>query len=199
MTSPQWCSRPCRILLILSTLIISQNAGAFESPSYEVLKKEGKFEIRRYDSFLVATIAVQGQAESAGDAAFPALAGYISGDNSQDKKISMTTPVFQEVADSTQVVSFMMPVKWSLETLPAPIDPKVTLGNVSSRLIASYRYSGNWKVARFKQFEQKLRRALADTDYVICSGPMWARYNPPFWPTFMRRNEVQFVVSSNGC
>ena len=199
MTSPQRCSRPCQLLLTLGILFISQSAFAFESPSYEVLEKDGKFEIRRYETFHVATITVQSEAEAAGDRAFPALAGYISGDNSQDQKISMTTPVYQEVAEGSQVISFMMPTKWSLDTLPKPSDSGITLTDIPARLIASYRYSGNWKLDRFKKYEAQLRARLAESSYKTCSGPLWARYNPPFWPTFMRRNEVQFVVSATDC
>jgi hypothetical protein len=184
-------------LLIVALLAVE--AHAFESPSYAVLFEDGPFEVRRYESFLVAQVNVSSDAESAGNVAFPALAGYISGDNASNSKISMTTPVQQIVAGDTQVVAFMMPTKWQLDTLPAPDDGNVQLTRVPSRIIASYRYRGNWSEERFWQFERRLRNALSFTDYQVCSGPMWARYNPPFWPTMLRRNEVQFVVSQQDC
>ena len=184
--------------LIVVTLLAIE-AHAFESPNYAVLFEDGPFEIRQYDSFLVAQVKVSSDPESAGNAAFPALAGYISGDNASNSKISMTTPVQQIVEDDTQVVAFMMPTKWQLDTLPAPDDDNVQLTRVPSRTIASYRYRGNWSEERFWQFERRLRNALSSTDYEVCSGPMWARYNPPFWPSMLRRNEVQFVVSQQGC
>ena len=189
---------PAALAIILATLL-AVDVNAFESPSYAVLYEQGPFELRQYDSFLVARVDVTSDPESAGNAAFPALAGYISGDNETNTKISMTTPVQQLVADESQVVSFMMPKKWQLDTLPAPDDEGIQLTQVPPRIIASYRYRGNWTQERFWQFEKRLRKALATTDYQICGGPMWARYNPPFWPSMLRRNEVQYVVSQGPC
>lgn len=189
---------PAALAIILATLLAA-DVNAFESPSYAVLYEQGPFELRQYDSFLVARVDVTSDPESAGNAAFPALAGYISGDNETNTKISMTTPVQQLVADESQVVSFMMPKKWQLDTLPAPDDEGIQLTQVPPRIIASYRYRGNWTQERFWQFEKRLRKALATTDYQICGGPMWARYNPPFWPSMLRRNEVQYVVSQGPC
>lgn len=189
---------PAALAIILATLLAA-DVNAFESPSYAVLFEQGPFELRQYDAFLVARVDVTSDPESAGNAAFPALAGYISGDNETNTKISMTTPVQQLVADESQVVSFMMPAKWQLDTLPAPDDKGIQLTQVPPRIIASYRYRGNWTQERFWQFEKRLRKALATTDYQICGGPMWARYNPPFWPSMLRRNEVQYVVSQEPC
>ncbi len=191
-------NRPATLTAVIFALL-GAAAHAFESPTYAVLYEDGPFELRRYDPFLVAQLNVSGDPESAGNAAFPALAGYISGDNKSNTKISMTTPVQQLVAHDNQVVAFMMPAKWQIDTLPAPDDESVQLTQVPSRIIASYRYRGNWTEKRFRQFEKRLRNALSATDYRICGGPMWARYNPPFWPSMLRRNEVQYVVSQEAC
>lgn len=199
MNLPTFNLRAPTALAIIFAALLAADVNAFESPSYAVLYEDGPFELRQYDSFLVARVNVSADPESAGNAAFPALAGYISGDNESNTKISMTTPVQQLVADDKQVVAFMMPAKWQLDTLPAPDDENVELTRVPPRIIASYRYRGNWTQERFWQFEKRLRKALAETDYQICGGPMWARYNPPFWPSMLRRNEVQYVVRQEAC
>lgn len=186
-------------MAVLIVALLATDAHAFESPTYAVLYEDGPFELRQYDAFLVAQVNVSGDPENAGNAAFPALAGYISGDNNTNTKISMTTPVQQLVAHDNQVVAFMMPAKWQLDTLPAPDDESVQLTTVPPRIIASYRYRGNWTEKRFRQFEKRLLDAVSASDYRICGGPMWARYNPPFWPSMLRRNEVQYVVSKEAC
>ena len=192
-------TRTCQLFLLIAAFVCIPTAYAFESPSYEVIQKDGRFEIRQYETYLVAEIIVTGDAESAGDQAFPALAGYISGKNDQKEKISMTTPVNQVVGQSSQRVSFMMPTKWHLDTLPKPEDAEVTLKQMPARLVASLRYGGNWREDRFRDYEQRLRKILEDLPYKICSEPLWARYNPPFWPSMLRRNEVQFVISEGPC
>ena len=186
-------------MAVLIVALLATDAHAFESPTYAVLYEDGPFELRQYDAFLVAQVNVSGDPESAGNAAFPALAGYISGDNNTNTKISMTTPVQQLVAHDNQVVAFMMPAKWQIDTLPAPDDESVRITTVPPRIIASYRYRGNWTEKRFRQFEKRLLDAVSASDYRICGGPMWARYNPPFWPSMLRRNEVQYVVSKEAC
>lgn len=193
---PTWA---IKTLALITLVLVAAGTHAFESPTYAVLYEDGAFELRQYESFLVAQVNVSSDPESAGDAAFPALAGYISGDNETNSKISMTTPVQQLVEDDKQVVAFMMPTKWQLDTLPAPDDDNIQISRVPARVIASYQYRGNWKEDRFWQFEKRLRKALNSTDYSICGGPMWARYNPPFWPSLLRRNEVQYVVSEGVC
>ena len=192
-------TRPCQLCLFFIAFIFAASVSAFESPDYTVVEKDGKFEIRQYETYLVAEVVVTGSPESAGDQAFPFLAGYISGKNDQNEKISMTTPVNQVVGENNQVISFMMPTKWELSTLPKPENTAVRLKEMPARLVASLRYGGNWREDRFRNHEQKLRKILSDLPYKICSEPLWARYNPPFWPTMLRRNEVQFVVSEGAC
>jgi len=113
--------------------------------SYKVLKKDNHFEIRDYAPHILAETIVEGDLEEAGNKAFNRLFRYISGDNrSRDKvamtapvsqepmgdKIKMTAPVGQKRTQGKWAVSFMMPDSYTLETLPVPEDPEVTLRQV---------------------------------------------------------------------
>lgn len=199
--------------LIILTLIITfsgpHSAMAIEEAPYEVVKIEGPFEIRDYDPHVVAETFVEADLESAGSSAFQRLFRYISGANrtqakidmtapvSQVKgeKIEMTAPVGQQKAGDQWVVSFMMPASYSMETLPKPDDPQVTLREVPARRIAAVRYSGFWSKKNYTKNMLKLVAWIQGQGLESVGEPIWARYNAPFVPWFMRRNEVLIQVS----
>ncbi len=84
----------------------------------------------------------------------------------------------------------MMPASYTLETLPAPEDPKVTLRQVPARRMAAVRYSGFWSEKNYLQYKLALESWIHEKGFTIAGDPIWARYNPPFTPWFLRRNEV---------
>lgn len=184
-------------------------AMAIEEAPYEAVKIEDSFEIRNYATHIVAETFVEGDLESAGSNAFQRLFRYISGANSTQEKIDMTAPVSQvkgEKIDMTApvgqqkagdqwVVSFVMPASYSMATLPIPDDPQVTLREVSARRIAAVRYSGFWSEKNYTKNMLKLVAWIQDQGLESVGEPIWARYNAPFVPWFMRRNEVLIHVS----
>lgn len=65
-----------------------------ESPVYEVVRREGQFELRRYAQYLTASVAVKADSHNgAAYAAFGVLADYIFGNNVAAGAIPMTVPV----------------------------------------------------------------------------------------------------------
>jgi len=185
----------CLILLFGCTAIVE----AIEEPEFEVVETLGNVEIRRYSSYWVAQTNVSGDFGEAGSQAFRPLVDYLSGDNNAGEKISMTAPVQQRSLDNRHVVTFVMPREAVASGLPDPTDAAVTLEEVPAQLVAALRYSGNWKESRYRDFEQQLRQQLHASEYNICGPATWARYNPPFWPGFLRRNEVLIPVTSERC
>jgi|APFre7841882724_1041349.scaffolds.fasta_scaffold16438_2 hypothetical protein len=183
-------------------------AMAIEEPKYSVLKAFDDFEIRRYEPTIVAQTVVQGSMEDAGNEAFRLLAGYIFGKNRGEKKIAMTAPVSQTPAkiamtapvaqtatDGGLVVRFTMPAEWTLETLPEPLDSRVQLAALPGRTVAVIRYSGFWSESRYTEHLEKLKAALAREGLRWEGEPVWARYNPPITPWFLRRNEIWLDVA----
>jgi hypothetical protein len=182
---------------------------AIEEAPYEVVKIEGPFEIRNYAPHIVAETVVEADLESAGSNAFQTLFRYISGANRtqtkidmtapvsqlKGEKIAMTTPVGQQKAGDQWVVSFMMPASYSMQTLPLPDDPQVTLREVPARRIAAVRYSGFWSEKNYMKNMLKLVTWIQGQGLESVGEPIWARYNAPFVPWFMRRNEVLIQVS----
>lgn len=192
-------------------LLFTGNAMASEEAKYHVLREENGFELREYESHILAETTVDGEFEDAGNKAFGRLFKYISGYNKQQQKVAMTSPVGQEPSsqkiemtspvgqqkqDGKWVVSFMMPASFTLETTPEPKDPNVSIRQVPKRLIAAVRYSGFWSEENYRLNLEKLKDWMSDNRLTPLGEPIWARYNPPFTPWFLRRNEILIPVAS---
>jgi len=182
---------------------------ATEEAPYKVLKSDDIFELREYAPHILAEVVVDGDLEGAGNKAFRRLFRYISGDNrtrdkismtapvsqeSQGEKIAMTAPVGQEKVQGKWAVSFMMPALYTMETLPVPDDPNISLRQVPARTVAAVRYSGFWSEGKYLFNKEKLEAWMRDKKYTAVGEPVWARYNPPFTLWFMRRNEILIPV-----
>ncbi len=164
---------------------------ALEEPGFEVLAKTPDFEVRRYDPYLVAEVDVAG--ERADNQAFRVLAGYIFGDNDRGEKMNMTAPV-ESRGDEPQTYAFVMEGRYTMATLPAPSDGRVRLLERPARIVAVRRFSGRWSDANIQKNEQRLLRDL-EANGVDATGPVeLARYNSPFTPWFLRRNEIVVPV-----
>lgn len=182
---------------------------AIEEAGYSVEVSDGDFEVRRYEPQVVAEVRVDGTLEGAGNEAFRPLFNYISGANRTKESVAMTAPVAQQpegekiamtapvgqVAVSNQwVVSFMMPSGRTLETLPEPSDGNVRLRAVPARRMAAVRYSGTWSESRYQRNLVRLREWMKGRGVLAVDEPIWARYNAPFTPWFLRRNEILIPV-----
>lgn len=180
-------------------------ASAIEEPKYTVVRQYDGFEIREYAPYLVAEVVVPGPSEEAGNQGFRILAGYIFGKNKGERKIAMTAPVAQAPAPAkiemtapvTQaavsggyVVQFSMPGEYTLETLPEPLDPQVKLKEVPGGRFAVIRYSGTWSERNYTEHLEKLERGVEAAGLRPTGSPIYSRYNAPFVPWFMRRNEI---------
>lgn len=197
------------ISVILLTLTGVVTAMATEEAPYTVIKTDDIFELREYAPQVLAEIIVDGDLEGAGNKAFRPLFRYISGDNKSRGKISMTVPVSQEqkgeeIAMTAPVsqqsvqgkwaVSFMMPASFTMETLPTPDDPNIKLRQVPARRVAAVRYSGFWSEEKYLLNKEKLEKWIKENRFTVTGEPVWARYNAPFTPWFMRRNEILIPV-----
>jgi hypothetical protein len=183
---------------------------AVEEPAYKVLNTFDDFEVRQYSPYVVAETLAKGSYENAGDSAFSLLAGYIFGENQGGKSIAMTAPVAQMPVrlderqpvtqirqsaaqsgdDAEFIVQFAMPADMTLQTLPKPNDNRVVLRQLPERRLAVIRYSGNWSEEEYLKQLQKLKSALEKQGLNWQGEPIWARYNSPWMPSFMRRNEI---------
>ena len=171
-----------------------------ETAEYMVIGKKDEFEIRRYPKMLVATV------RSGADSRFSQLFRYISGENKSKTKISMTSPVITSeeipmtapVISSGETMSFVVPSKYTIETVPTPSDSRVIIEESPERFIATVRFRGfAWKDEVEKQ-KKKLYAWLEAENISATSAPFLMQYNPPFLPGFMRRNEIGIEIEYEG-
>ena len=198
-----------RLMLLLTLTAMPLFSHAVEEPKYEVIRHLDNVELRQYAPYVVAEVVLDATADDAGSQAFPILAGYIFGKNKGERKFSMTAPVTQTAAPVkmemtapvTQAavpggmrVQFVLPKGVTLESAPEPLDPRVQLRLVPASQWAVIRYSGTWSQANYDEHLGKLQTALAAADVATQGQPVLARYNAPFTPWFMRRNEIWLAL-----
>ena len=198
------------IILIAALITITVgNTMAAEEALYSVSVQQDKLEIRDYEPSIVAEVVVNDSFEDASGAAFRKLFNYISGDNTgrskiamtspvtqkqESEKIAMTSPVGQRKSDQGWVISFMMPDSYTMDTIPLPDDPSVVLREIPAYRAAAIRYSGRWSEKAYRKQLSLLLQWIEEKNLEITGEPIWARYNAPFTPWFMRRNEILIPV-----
>jgi hypothetical protein len=87
-----------------------------------------------------------------------------------------------------------MPSKYTMDTLPEPLDSSVVLKQIPAHKIAAIRYSGTWSQKRYIEHKAELEKFIRDKELKITGEDIFARYDPPFQLWFLRRNEVWIPV-----
>lgn len=202
-----------RLLVIGALLLHGATAMAYEEPEYEIVRSSDAYELRRYEPYIVAEVDVEGSFRGAGNKAFRILAGYIFGDNQPRKKMNMTVPVESASAgqkmnmtvpvesrssdagqDSTYTYAFVMERAYTMDSLPKPDDARIRLVERPARLMAVKRYSGTWGASKLQKKTDELLAALQEDGVDVIGEPVFARYNGPLTPWFLRRNEVMVEI-----
>ena len=112
------------------------------------------------------------------------------------QSIAMTAPVVQTARGDHWTVRFIMPGAWTLETLPTPNDARVHLVPVPPSRMAVVRFSGLARPDEVARRTATLRAFIAGHHLHETGAPDLARYDPPWTPWFMRRNEVMIPVAA---
>ena len=184
-----------------------------ERPKYSVLDKKSGYEIREYEPYIVAKTELSGSFSRSLNRGFGIIANYIFGNNVRarstvtqeasstdgleirSEKIPMTAPVLSEKGRDREMqdkyaISFVMPSKYTMTTLPVPRDSRVELLPIKRHVVAAVKFSGYSTERRVLRISQQLRENLARDKIKARSGYKVAQYDPPFAFPLMRRNEV---------
>ena len=186
---------------------------AIETPQYEVLDKNGRIELRRYNGYITASVVIKANSyNSAANKAFRTLADYIFGNNTKQTKIAMTAPVVSQkpitsekiamtapvtaskLNSQTYVISFSMPSSYSMDDLPLPNNKGVSIKKTPTHEAVVIRFSGYTTEAKIEKMTKKLKEWASQKQLNLYSEPTVLRYDPPWKPGFIRRNEVSFSV-----
>lgn len=183
------------VLIILVALTVFQSfmtisTNNIEKQTYRVVKKEVDFEIRFYPSATFATIKSKANSyRELSGSGFRRIAGYIFGGNESSTKIAMTSPVHMDITEGGSSMSFVMPSKYSLSTLPKPNDTKVELHESKPEYAAAIVFGGYVNDATLKKYTEQLQQILAQRQIKAIGHFRYLGYNPPY-QLINRRNEV---------
>jgi hypothetical protein len=168
-----------------------------ETIAYEVTGKTGEIEFRKYPSVVLATVDSDGN-----DTGFNMLFAFITGSNHTQNKISMTSPVItsRQIAMTAPVVSdaksmsFVMPPGKSRNDIPEPLDSRVRITTLPAREVAVIRFKGYAQPEEVEAAEERLLEGLTKVTIEPVGAPILMRYDPPWTPGFLRRNEVAVEI-----
>ena len=182
------------IILVLALLLAQSSA---ETIPYSIKGTTGEIEFRQYPSLVLATAD-----NSQNDAGFNLLFAYISGSNKARDTIPMTAPVITSqkipmtspvVSDATSI-SFVMPAGKTREETPDPLDSRVRIVTLPQREVAVIRVTGYASPQEVDAVTSRLQDGLEKTGIETVGQPFLMRYDTPWMPGFLRRNEVGIEI-----
>jgi len=190
-------------------------ADDIEGPQYTVTDTVDGVELRRYAPYLVAEVTVEAPSrDAASSMGFRPLAGYIFGGNAGSDEIAMTAPVTTQAQGGTRIamtapvtteatedglytVQFSMPSKWTMDTLPKPDNPDVTLREVPAETRLAYRFVGMKTPENIDRADAAIVEYARRNDLAISASPLVAGYDGPSVPRNQRRWEVMRAVETD--
>ena len=189
-----------RILIFIGLVIVLPAWANYEQPNFEVVLEEGRLAIRDYPSVMVIETRVSASRSDAAGYAFRRLFKYISGENEAGLKIPMTAPVAQTMANGRVkssdywAVRFFLPNNLSEEDIPRPLESKVLVAKLKAQRYATVSFKGTQTDKKIKENMVKLESFLISQGYEVSGSPVYAFYDPPFIPWFLRDNEILLPV-----
>jgi effector-binding domain-containing protein len=165
--------------------------GNYESPAYDILKKDGVIEIRRYRAF--DTISVN-ESKLSGYSGFGLLFSYISGNNEENKKIAMTIPVINDFESDGMTMEFVVPNDFSMNHIPVPKNDNLKIKHYDEHVVCSITFKGVTSKRNVDKQTKKVKDWLKEKDLDEIGRFRLARYNPPFSLPYLRRNEVLIEI-----
>jgi effector-binding domain-containing protein len=170
---------------------VFNSRAATRTPGYKVIRTDGRFEIRDYPELVVAKAAMEGDEMNR---SFGELFRFITGRNASGEKIEMTSPVLVNTSKDQKSMSFIMPEKAVAKGLPKPADDRVSLDKMDSARYAVIRFGGRRSAANEEKATDLLKAWLVDQKIAENGDPIFAYYDPPWTPVFLRRNEVMIQI-----
>ncbi len=156
---------------------------------------------------IMAHVDVEASFDEAISIGFRILAHYIFGGNrkrsniemtspvteeslKKSEKIRMTTPVTEEKTGNIHRISFVMPSKYTIDTLPVPEDDRIKFEEVKEEEMVALRFKGRVKEKLALEKIEEMKQWLKNNDKESKSNFIVAQYNNPAVPGFLRRNEI---------
>jgi hypothetical protein len=162
--------------------------SAYKSAPYTVIRSDGGFEIRDYPVLRVVESTMK---DGGSGGSFNRLFRYISGGNDDGKKIAMTTPVFMDGGEGT--MAFFMPE--DLGKVPQPTDDSVRVREIPAGRFAVMQFRGERSAKQEAEHLKQLKTWTTGQKIKVAPAPpVFAYFDPPWTPPFLRRNEVMLCI-----
>ena len=198
-------------LILIAGVLAGPVMSNVEKPDYKVIQSEQNIEIRQYEPMIIAEVEVDGKREDAIRDGFRLLADYIFGNNTvqqvismtapvqqkENQKIAMTAPVQQQSMGKSWRMSFVMPSKYSIDSLPVPNNNRVRLKEILTKKFVVIEFSGTNSNENVTEHENQLMNYIEANQIKIIGSPKYAFYNAPWTLPFLRRNEVMIEINQN--
>jgi effector-binding domain-containing protein len=171
-------------------------------------------EVRNYDAMVLVSTDMSGEGRNS---AFRKLFRYIGGENQgateismtapvlmdnakpadSNKKgteISMTAPVFMDTRAGGEMMSFVMPKEFTLQTTPKPTNPEVKVTELKNYKVAAIKFSGTLSKRNVAKQSKILSDWINANGYTVMAEPVEAGYNGPLTLPMLRHNEVLIEI-----
>jgi hypothetical protein len=166
-----------------------------ETYPYIVDKKYKQFEIRSYNATLFSSVKLSSSNfKKASGEGFSILAGYIFGNNKNNEKIAMTSPVAMTLEDSMTML-FMVPKKFDMQTLPLPNQSQIEFTKEPAKKVAAIEFGGWANDKKINKYKELLIKTLKDEGIDHTNRFYFLGYNAPY-EVFNRKNEIIVEVQA---
>lgn len=187
------------VFILIGVYIIFQSFMSLAAPKtekqkYRLVLKDNDLEIRYYPSATFATI--YSGATSYKDLAsggFRKLAGFIFGKNEQNESISMTAPVRMSMSEKGSSMSFVMPEKYTENSLPIPKDKNIQIQKSKAEYVAVISFGGYASDEKITANRLKLEKILEQRNIKTNGDFSYLGYNAPY-QIIGRTNEITIPI-----
>jgi hypothetical protein len=183
------------ILSVLAIAFIAVQVFALKSQknietyTYILDKEYEQFEIRSYKATLFSSVKLSSSSfKKASGEGFSILAGYIFGNNKNNEKIAMTSPVAMTLEDSMTML-FMVPKKFDMQTLPLPNQSQIEFKKEPAKKVAAIEFGGWANDKKINKYKELLIETLKKEGIDHTNRFYFLGYNAPY-EVFNRKNEV---------
>jgi len=177
---------------------------------YQVIKEDGHFEIRKYESVVTAEYLADGNQEISLQTARDIFESYTHGNNVPTQKLKEMYPIFMQVSERspsnpTQFLPISEQKYWYIkmplytktvnEILPRPNNAKIALVTVADRTMAVLKFSGALTNENVQKHLDELAKYGEDQKLILIANPIIAVYHHAFWvPKSMQHNEMMWQI-----
>ena len=177
------------MIKLIIPLLITMNLFNYETQKYSVILNDDDFEIRYYEPAIKASVISDQNSNNN----FYKLFQFISGNNSKNEKIQMTTPVYMKNENEKNKMEFVMPSKFNMDNISVPNDSSISIYKTKAKYFACVRYGGYSNESKFQEHSERLTKKLSEIGIKMIGDIFYVSYNSPY-KVFNRRNEAMVEI-----